>query len=269
MNGCSIWAKSILTRSKLTVPARCFPSVCHPATPHTHTLIQSTETSHPLCMQTISRTGSIRALSADNEDCFSTDAAFLCNNIHARKWMDRALNASSSTPPAIHLSARVAGAVSRTEGWEGRVIERGRTSFIMPLSLTIPPRNLHCWDGGLMRISPSPSVLFPHPNISPHISSSKQRDPHLPSCSSCPNLQGIPSPLHKLLLGWHILTTRSHLELFTYTARVHKPCHRRTGTTNCFKAEGFLLKGFISVPLVLWNGVEKIMMFLRGQGLAG
>lgn len=220
-------------------------------------------------MQTISRPGSIRALSADNEDCFSTDAAFLCNNIHARKWMERALNASSSTPPAIHLSARVASAVSRTEGWEGRVIERGRTSFIMPLSLTIPPRNLRCRDGGLMRISPSPSVLFPHPNISPHISSSKQRDPHLPSCSSCPNLQGIPSPLHKLLLGWHILTTRSHLELFTYTARVHKPCHRRTGTTNCFKAEGFLLKGFISVPLVLWNGTEKIMTFLRGQGLAG
>lgn len=235
MNGCSIWAKSILTRSKLTVPAWCFPSVCHPAILHTHTLNQSTETSHPLCMQTM---GSNLALSADNEDCFSTNEAFPCNNIHTYKWMERALNASSSTPPAIHLLAWVAGAVSRTEGWEERVIERGRTSFVMPLSLTIPPRDLRCRDGGLMRISLSPSVLFPHPNISPHISPSKQRDPHLPSCFSCPNLQGIPSPLHKLLLGWHILTTRSHLELFTYTTRVHKPCHERTATTIVLKLKG-------------------------------
>lgn len=143
------------------------------------------------------------------------------------------------------------------------------------LSVAEPPSSCHLapqfhpgsyatLEGELMRISPSLSVLFPHPNISPHISPSKQRDPHLPSCFSCPNLQGIPSLLHNHLLGWHILATCSHLELFTYTARVHIPCHRQIGTTIVLK-----LKGFISVPLALRNGTEKIMMFSTGQGSAG
>lgn len=145
-------------------------------------------------MQTISGPGSNQAFSADNEDCFSTDAAFLCNNIQARKWMERALNASSSTPPAIHLSARVAGAVSRTEGWEGRVIERGRTSFIMPLSPTIPPRELRYAGGGIdENLSKSLSSLSPPKHFSSHQPIQAER-PSLALLFQLPQSPGHPVP---------------------------------------------------------------------------